>query len=181
MSVIAAVSAGPGPVIAKGVDDEPMTGNQRDPQGRVGLLIAVLCAAYTVFHLVVMVFYPLETWTYRMIHLCGGLVIGFLTYSALTQTGDEPGASGGARHPLGLALTAVAVAGIGYGFLMVAIAWGAWWIAGAAQPPGFAFSTFGIPLTVGTLAAILSGWFFAPRARRVIPLVDIAMLSLIHI
>ncbi|SCY37901.1 TRAP transporter permease [Paracoccus tibetensis] len=174
MSVQAASAAGAGPVIAQGVDDEPLAGNQRDPQGRIGLLIAILCAAYTVFHLVVMVLYPLETWTYRMIHLCGGLLIGFLTYSALSQTTEDP-APGAARHPVGLALTAVAVAGIGYGFLMIAIAWGGWWIAGAAQPPGFAFRTYGIPLAVGTVAAILAGWFFSPRSRRRIPLLDVAL------
>ena len=89
MSVDAASAAGTGPVIAQGVDDEPMAPNQRDPRAGTGVLIAVLCAAYTLFHLFVMVVYPLETWTYRMMHVCGGLIIGFLTYSALMQRSDS--------------------------------------------------------------------------------------------
>ncbi|MFN3527427.1 MAG: TRAP transporter permease, partial [Paracoccus sp. (in: a-proteobacteria)] len=101
-----------------------MAPNQRDPKARIGLLIAVLCAVYTTFHLVVMVLYPLETWTYRMIHLCGGLVIGFLTYSALVQSPDAPDDAADAvrRSPLTMALMAVAVGGIGYGFAMIAYA-----------------------------------------------------------
>ncbi|MDM7457848.1 MAG: TRAP transporter permease, partial [Paracoccus sp. (in: a-proteobacteria)] len=175
MSAQAASAAQTGPLIAQGVDEEPMAPNQRDPQARIGAMIAVLCVAYTVFHLVVMVLYPLEPWTYRMIHLCGGLVIGFLTYSALTQTdGEEVSRSRGLVES---ALLAVAVSGIGYGALMVAWAWGGWWIAGAAQPPRFVFQTFGLPLVIGTVAAILSGWFYSPRARQRIHLPD-AMLGL---
>lgn len=173
MSVHAASAAQTGPLIAQGVDEEPMAPNQRDPQARIGALIAILCVAYTVFHLVVMVLYPLEPWTYRMIHLCGGLVIGFLTYSALTQT-----AAVEETRPRGLVelgLLAVAVAGIGYGFLMVASAWGGWWIAGTAQPPRFMFQTYGLPLVIGTVSAILSGWLFSSRARHRIHLPDVML------
>lgn len=173
MSAQAAPSAETGPVIAQGVDDEPMASNQRDPKGRVGMLIAVLAAAYTVFHLVVMVFYPLETWTYRMFHLCGGLLIGFLTYSALSQSSTE--AEDRPRGPLELALLAVSVGGIGYGVLMVAYAWGGWWLAGVAQPPRMVFQTYGLPLVIGTMAAILSGWLFSTRARSRIHLPDMLL------
>ncbi|MFN3273732.1 MAG: TRAP transporter permease [Paracoccus sp. (in: a-proteobacteria)] len=154
-----------------------MAPNQRDPKARIGLLIAVLCAVYTSFHLVVMVLYPLETWTYRMIHLCGGLVIGFLTYSALVQSPDAPdeAPAGTQRHPAALALMAIAVAGIGYGFAMIAYAWAGWWLFGAPQPPRFMFQTYGLPLVIGTGAAILSGWLFAPRARGRIPFADVML------
>ncbi|WP_265500026.1 TRAP transporter permease [Paracoccus beibuensis] len=163
MSADAASVAARGPVIAQGVDDEPMAPNQRHPQARIGALIAVLCAAYTLFHLVVMVLYPLETWAYRMIHVCGGLVIGFLTYSAMTQD-DEPHEAT-RRGPLELALLAVAALGIGYGFVIVAYAWAAWWLAGEAMPPAFGFRTYGMALAIGTVAAIVAGWRYSPRDR----------------
>ncbi|GGE13530.1 C4-dicarboxylate ABC transporter [Gemmobacter megaterium] len=141
-----------------------MAPNQRDPGARIGMLIAVLCAAYTIFHLTVMVLYPLETWAYRMFHVCGGLVIGFLTYSALTQ--DKTAQDGATRHgPLELALLAVAALGIGYGFVIVAYAWLSWWLAGVAMPPAFGFRTYGLPLAGGTAAAIIAGWLFSSRDR----------------
>ena len=152
-----------GPVIAQGVDDEPMAPNQRDARARAGLIIAVLCAAYTVFHLAVMVVYPLETWAYRMIHVCGGLVIGFLTYSALTQTDETAPAA--KRGPVELALLGVGALGIGYGFVIIAYAWLAWWVAGVARPPAFGFATYGLPLAIGTVAAIVAGWRFSSRDR----------------
>lgn len=164
MSADAAPAAGTGPVIAQGVDEEPMAPNQRDPGARIGMLIAVLCAAYTIFHLTVMVLYPLETWAYRMFHVCGGLVIGFLTYSALTQ--DKTAQDGATRRgPLELALLAVAALGIGYGFVIIAYAWLSWWLAGVAMPPAFGFRTYGLPLAGGTAAAIIAGWLFSSRDR----------------
>lgn len=164
MSADAAPAAGTGPVIAQGVDEEPMAPNQRDPGARIGMLIAVLCAAYTIFHLTVMVLYPLETWAYRMFHVCGGLVIGFLTYSALTQ--DKTAQDGATRPgPLELALLAVAALGIGYGFVIIAYAWLSWWLAGVAMPPAFGFRTYGLPLAGGTAAAIIAGWLFSSRDR----------------
>ena len=164
MSVDAASAAGTGPVIAQGVDDEPMAPNQRDPRAGTGVLIAVLCAAYTLFHLFVMVVYPLETWTYRMMHVCGGLIIGFLTYSALTQRSD--GATAPARRGMAeLALLGVAALGVGYGLAVIAYAWGAWWLAGVAMPPAFGFRTYGLPLAIGTGAAIVAGWLYSSRDR----------------
>ena len=170
MSVDAAAAAGAGPVIAQDVDDEPMAPNQRDPQARAGLMIAALCAAYTLFHLVVMVLYPLETWTYRMMHLCGGLIIGYLTYSALTQSDDAADPTSTRRGPMEIALLLAAAAGVIYGLAVVAYAWGAWWLAGVAMPPAFGFSTYGLPLALGTTAAIVAGWIWSPRDRaRVYP------------
>ncbi|RJE81399.1 TRAP transporter permease [Paracoccus sp. JM45] len=163
MSAPDAFAAQNASVIAQGVDDEPMAPNQRDARARTGLIIAVLCAAYTVFHLFVMVVYPLETWAYRMIHVCGGLVIGFLTYSALTQTSETEAAT--KRGPVELALLGVGALGIGYGFVIIAYAWLAWWVAGVARPPAFGFATYGLPLAIGTVAAIVAGWRFSSRDR----------------
>ncbi|MFC0201479.1 TRAP transporter permease [Paracoccus rhizosphaerae] len=164
MSADAALVAAHGPVIAQGVDEEPMAPNQRDPRAGTGTLIAILCAAYTLFHLIVMVLYPLETWAYRMIHVCGGLVIGFLTYSALTQ-GDGDSDAPSRRGAVQTVLLGVALIGIGYGFAVIAYAWGAWWLAGVAMPPAFGFRTYGMPLAIGTIAAIVAGWRYSSRNR----------------
>ncbi|MCD7059369.1 TRAP transporter permease [Pelagibacterium xiamenense] len=156
-----------GPMIAKGVDEEPLATNQRAPRGRLNWLIAVLCMAYTTFHVAVMNLYPLETWTYRLLHIAGGLFIGFLIYSALSLSHEER-AERVRRSPIEWGLLTVAAIGIGYGFIMVAYAWLGLWAAGIRMPDSFVFATYGIPLVIGTAAAILAGWFFSDRdAHRV--------------
>ncbi|SFV35204.1 TRAP transporter, 4TM/12TM fusion protein [Devosia crocina] len=152
-----------GPVIAKGVDDEPLASNQRALGGRINYLLAAICIAYTAFHVAVLNLYPLETWTYRMIHLSGGLFIGFLIYSALTLKPAED-VKEAKRTPLEWLFFAVAVGGIGYGFAMVATAFGGMWFAGMRNPAPFVFQTFGIPLVAGTIAAVLAGWLFPERS-----------------
>ncbi|MGE4373921.1 MAG: TRAP transporter permease [Xanthobacter sp.] len=150
-------------VIAQGVDEEPLASNQRDPKARMGLLLAVLCALYAAFHIFVMNVYPLETWTYRMLHLSGGLIIGFLTYSALSQSEDASPVT--RRSPLELIVLIGAAVGVGYGFAMIAYAWCGWWFAGTAMPNRFIFQSYGIPLLIGTLLALVAGWIWSPKNR----------------
>ena len=153
-----------GPMIAQGTDDEPLATNQRDLKGKISLAVAALCVAYTLFHIFVMNVYPLEPWTYRMIHVTGGLFIGYLTYSALNLNPDAPLAAP-SRKPLEWALLAVAAAGVLYGFAMIAYAWAGRWFGFAAMPDAFVFSTYGWPLLVGTVAAIACAWMFTDRSR----------------
>ncbi|MCT4331828.1 TRAP transporter permease [Paracoccus sp. YLB-12] len=155
------------PVIAQGVDDEPLTPTQRDLRGRNGLVFAALCIAYTLFHILVMNLFPMETWAYRLIHVTGGLVIGFLGYSALTQSDEATGAAGklSDRGMPEKALLALALAGVGYAFAMIAYAWLGRWFAGMANPSAFIFNSFGIPLLVGTIAALVAGWVYSGRDR----------------
>jgi TRAP transporter 4TM/12TM fusion protein len=173
-----AVAAGGTPVIAKGVDEEPLATNQRSHGGWLGPAVAVLCVVYTAFHILVMNLYPLEPWTYRMLHLCGGLLLGFLVYAARDLVSE--GAPATTRSTLDWPLMAVGLVGVGYGFAMIAYAWGGWWLAGVALPPGLVFSTFGIPLLAGTVAAVLSGWFFPMRDGSRVPWHDyvLALASL---
>src|SRR5690606_21896191 len=130
-----------------------------------GLMIA-LCILYTAFHIGVMNLYPLETWTYRLIHVAGGLVLGFLLFSAASVSA-APAQTGRPLRvaPLEWPLLIVAAGGIGYAAAMIAYAWGGWWLTGAARPPAFVFETYGIPLTAGMVAAVAGAWFFPERSR----------------
>jgi TRAP transporter 4TM/12TM fusion protein len=161
------------PVVATAaVDDDPPAGNQRVFAGPRHYLFATACAAYAVFHLAVMNLYPLETWTYRLLHLGGGLALGFLLYGAYGVVPDQAAS----RRSIGnTILLALAAAGTLFGAAAILAVWGNWWFLGNAVPPGWAVTSFGIPLTLGTAAAMLHGWLFEDRRIGAWTLADILL------
>ncbi|WP_417208524.1 TRAP transporter permease [Antarctobacter sp.] len=140
------------------VDEDPPASNQRIFCGRRNYIFATACAAYTLFHLMVMNLYPLETWTYRLLHVGGGLALGLLLFGA---HGVEAGKPRPDRSAANLGLLVVAAAAVLYGALAMAVLWGNWWIFGSAKPPTWVLTSFGIPLLVGTVLAVVHGWIFA--------------------
>ncbi len=157
--------------IAAGVDNEIFAGNQRKPTGTTGLIIAALCVAYTAFHIGVMNLYPLETWTYRLIHVGAGLAIGFLLFSSLTFDEAEGTPHRGRTLLIlpGLALIVIALG-------QVLMPW-AGMNAGVDQAaPATTWRwTFGLPLAVGTVWVLLIGWFLPERRRGLLDLADVAL------
>ncbi|MFN4153406.1 MAG: TRAP transporter permease [Paracoccaceae bacterium] len=160
----------PVPAIAAGVDNEIFSANQRKPIGSVGLLIAAMCVAYTAFHIGVMNLYPLETWTYRLLHVGGGLVIGFLLFSSLTFAESEGDPRAGRMMMLAPAAVLVGIA-----FVQVVL----FWVTGsgvdqAAQATAARW-TFGVPLIVGTVWAMLVAWFMPDPRRGQLDAADIIL------
>ncbi|MAS45188.1 MAG: C4-dicarboxylate ABC transporter permease [Rhodobacteraceae bacterium] len=145
------------------VDNDPVAANQRLFTGPRNLVIALMCVAYTVFHLLVMNVYPLETWAYRLTHVGGGLLLGFLLFGS--QAFREDAEATQREGLLSKALLALAGAGVVYGLIGVAAVWINGAVLGERLPPQWAMSTFGIPLTAGTALAILHGWVFPHRGR----------------
>jgi TRAP transporter 4TM/12TM fusion protein len=156
--------------IASGVDNEIFAGNQRKPIGSIGLLVAALCVIYTAFHIGVMNLYPLETWTYRLIHVGGGLAIGFLLFSSLSFAETD----GPARKNRALLLAPGAV------LVLVALAQAIWfWISGpgvdqAAQATAFRW-TFGVPLAIGTALTLIVAWVMPDPRRARLDAADIVL------
>ncbi|WP_238873546.1 TRAP transporter permease [Halopseudomonas maritima] len=67
--------------MVEGVDDEPVEGNRRLYQGWRMHGMAVLAILYSAFHLYVLNVSPMETWSYRIVHVCGALILGYLLFS----------------------------------------------------------------------------------------------------
>ncbi|WP_209427258.1 TRAP transporter fused permease subunit [Pararhodobacter sp. SW119] len=162
--------------IADGVDREIVTSNQRVFAGRAHLAIAAACILYTAFHIVVMNLYPLETWVYRLIHVTGGLMLGFLLYSSVLFPDTEPHARRD-RAPLewlvlgaGAALLGVALVSIVY-----AIVSGERVRMGVA--PDYLVTTFGWPLIAGTVITLAASWLFPDRDRGRLAIAD-ALLAI---
>ncbi len=173
-SPTAAATAEAMPDIARGVDAETFAANQRRPEAMIGRLMAALCAAYTIFHVGVMYLYPLEPWVYRLIHVGGGLAIGFLLFSAAAlpeEEEDDP------RRRLKLALMAPGAAAVTVAFLQAAgFFFGIGGVDQAAPKDALVLS-FGWPLLLGTLWLAALGWVMPGRSRTRIDLAD-AFLAL---
>ena len=89
------------PIVAEGVDEEPVEANRRDFVGRNYLIIATLAAIYAAFHMAALngvsiedwtgielpflPTFPMETWNFRIVHVAGALFLGFLLFAAGTD------------------------------------------------------------------------------------------------
>ena len=158
-------------LLAEGVDDEIFAPNQRRPEGALKLAAAVICVAYTAFHIGVMNLYPLEPWVYRLVHVGGGLGIGFLLFSStLFGEGDAP-VHGLPRNtylailaPGALAVSIACAQAIGFWL-------GTGSVGQAAAKDAFDY-TFGWPLVGGIAWLVVMGWLLPDRDRGRVDLAD---------
>ena len=83
--------------IAEGVDDEVVEGNRRVFEGWRFKTIAVAAGLYAAFHMAALTglsisgltginlpflpTFPMETWNFRIVHVAGALILGFLLYA----------------------------------------------------------------------------------------------------
>lgn len=141
--------------------DEPPPSNERQLKGWQKLLLTVLCIAYATFHLMVLNVFPIETWSFRIMHVAGGLAIGYLMVAAWTTDGLDGDATW--IQPIEYVPFLVALGLGGYTFFCVVYAF----VAGEAMPASWVFGSSGGPLVLSSLVAIGAGWLFKPRDHRI--------------
>ena len=152
------------PVIASGVDDEPAAVNERVLGSWQGHLLYWFCVAYTLFHLLVLNVFPLETWTYRILHIGGGLMIGFglMAWGAFGAEVAQPRPELSRRVPAAIAL-ALAL----YGAACVAAAWLMRELGGIPNPPPWVFTTAGQTLVAAAVIGSVAAWATPPDRGRI--------------
>ena len=82
-------------VLAHDVDEEPVEANRRLFGGGMLKLVTLLAIAYSSFHLYSLNIAPLETWSFRIVHIAGALVLGFILFAGARFVSAEDGP---ARH-----------------------------------------------------------------------------------
>ena len=164
-------------MIASGVDAEIVAGNQRVPTGIAGKTIIALCTLYTSFHVGVMNLYPLETWTYRLIHVGGGLALGFLLFSSILFADDVAPGKPALSRGLYLALLAPGALAVAAAFVQAVGFFVTGEGVGQAAAKTALVASFGWPLVGGTLWLIAMSWVLPDRQRGGIDLAD-AFLAL---
>ncbi len=142
-------------------------------QGRTGGIERIgflLCAIYAGWHLYVLNIAPLETWTFRIVHIAGALILGF-GMSAAVSVRPAPEEAAARLWGLlgGVALVATLFA------LGSVIAAAMFMEPGQAAPPEWTLSAFGWALGGGTMLALVTGWL-SPARQGQIPLADIALI-----
>ena len=159
--------------IAAGVDAEVVISNQRVFSGKLGLIFAAACILYTAFHVGVMNLYPLETWMYRLIHVAGGLALGFIFFSARAFPAESGGKQSATPLEWILLLPAAVLIFTALGQIIFALATGDLVRTGA--PKEKMLMTFGYPIIAGTTLALLAAWTSPLRNRGTVALPDILL------
>lgn len=157
------------------VDEEPPASNERKLSGWVLWLFFTFGALYTFAHLYSLNVAPLETWTYRILHVAGGLVLGFglmAAWSTNYMADDAP------RRPGQYPLAVVGIVAIGYAAFCVLYALIGGWFFGQTMPPGWVYgaidlgfaevTVFGVCLFAATVISIANGWVFRGTSRHVL-------------
>ncbi|OAN84422.1 C4-dicarboxylate ABC transporter permease [Jannaschia sp. EhC01] len=175
-----------GPIIAEGVDEEPVESNRRLFEGRSFLIVAVLSVLYAGFHMAALnglsisamtgielpflPQFPLETWNFRIVHIAGALALGFMLFSAHTFGSDASTDRSTKAVSLIAALFALPAL-----FAGVTVMGFIGQVNGGELPQMGGLTTwasfpgtdiynaevwrFGIPLFIATGGAIVLGWF----------------------
>jgi TRAP transporter 4TM/12TM fusion protein len=177
-----------GVVLAEGIDEEPVESNRRLFAGRSLLLIAVLAAVYAFFHMAALnglsirnmtggavdlpflPRLPMETWTYRIVHVAGALMLGFLLFSATGFAEDNrKGTQATTWISWGLLIPAVASLVVAFVFaseIRSGVTWN-------GVDPAIRFREiwyFGVPLLLATVGGIVVSWFHrTPRDQFAAP------------
>lgn len=159
--------------IAAGVDAEVVVSNQRVFTGKLGLIFAAACIIYTGFHVGVMNLYPLETWVYRLIHVAGGLALGFIFFSARAFPAESGGRQSATPLEWILLLPAAVLIFTALGQIIFAIVTGDLVRTGA--PKEKMLMTFGYPIIAGTALALLASWTSPMRNRGRVALPDVLL------
>lgn len=180
------------PVIAEGIDEEPIESNRRIFTGWRMKIVAGFAALYAMFHMAALnglsieyftgievpflPAFPMETWNFRIVHIAGALALGFLIYNAMLFSKKNESSKRGHWDKAAYVLLVPAVLAVGTGL------WFARTIVSGALPemgglttwpafPGTPIYTqevwyFGVPLMVATVGGVILGWFEkAPRDR----------------
>ncbi|WP_046078466.1 TRAP transporter permease [Halomonas sp. HG01] len=153
------------PVVAEGVDDDAVESNRRLYTGWQWLLFAAIAIAYSSFHLISLNLYPMETWSFRIVHICGALILGYGLYAG-TRFADE----GRARSPAWLGwLSYALLIPAGYALFQVFMMQSAMNDGAMRIAPEVEAFHYGYPLMLATAAAIVLSWSFRQYRNRLSP------------
>ncbi|WP_006787955.1 TRAP transporter permease [Thiorhodospira sibirica] len=157
-------SSDSGRIEISGIDKEETYTAQRQLTHWQGALLFAVCVAFTLFHLGVLNIVPLETWTFRIIHVAGALFIGFALVAVCAPV---PRSLARSVFWLELGPLLIGVALMLYATGLIVSAYVMRHLYALHNPPAWMFEHFGPVLCAAVVIAILSAWTFRPRNHRI--------------
>ncbi|ETX13907.1 C4-dicarboxylate ABC transporter permease [Roseivivax halodurans JCM 10272] len=172
--------------IAAGVDDEVVEGNRRVFEGWRFTTVAVAAGLYAAFHMAALTglsissmtgidlpflpTFPMETWNFRIVHVAGALILGFLFYAPNAFPENERGET----RLIGILALALGIPAV---LSLIVAIWFALMINSGVQwtgmDPTIKFREtwlYGAPLWLATFGGIgLSWWHRRVRSGFAIP------------
>ncbi|SFG71208.1 TRAP transporter, 4TM/12TM fusion protein [Palleronia marisminoris] len=176
-------------VVAQDVDEEPIEANRRLFEGWRLTTISVFAGLYAFFHMAalnglsierwtgielpLLPSFPMETWNFRIVHVAGALIIGFLLFAASSFVRERRETPALERVAMVLLIPALFSLGVAIWFAMQ-IAGGTMW-NGIDETIRFReIWLFGAPLWFATVGGIVVGWF-SSRHRAGFAMPDIVL------
>ncbi|MCE9662849.1 TRAP transporter fused permease subunit [Halomonas sp. M5N1S17] len=145
-----------------GVADVPIAHNERVLSGLVGQTVFLACVLFTAMHLYALNVSPIETWTFRIIHVAGGLAVGFAITAAMTL--DRSPEQVRINRLEWFALIPAAAAIIYATFTILY----AWYMREAGTPPAnWLVVHLSWSLVFATTIALVSSWIWRSSSRSI--------------
>ncbi|MEM1164104.1 MAG: hypothetical protein AAGJ28_24500, partial [Pseudomonadota bacterium] len=141
-----------------------------NPNALLPRIAFLFCALYSAWHLYVLNIAPLETWTFRIVHIAGALILGFGMSAALSVNKVPEGKP----HSMAYWLGGVALIGTTVALVSVIAAY-LTFTPGEMAPPEWTLVAYGPALAGGILLAVATSWVYPARHGQ-IPLADIALM-----
>ncbi|MEL6201077.1 MAG: TRAP transporter fused permease subunit [Pseudomonadota bacterium] len=162
------------PVLAEGVDDDPVETNRRVFTGQKAMLVAAISAVYAAFHMLalngvsisawtgitipLLPTFPMETWNFRIIHIAGALALGFVLFSGTGFASDEKPSTRIWNYAGWLAIAAALFSLAMAVSFSLEISGGRMWNGIDPQIKYNETWLFGAPLLVATVGGIILSW-----------------------
>lgn len=157
------VEVGEDHVLVHNVDEEPVEANRRQFKGGLLKFVSLLAILYSSFHLYSLNIAPLETWSFRIVHIAGTLVLGFVLFAgARFVTAEE----GSARHRWTTWIGAVALIPAFYVLYQTFTFWQMVQDGALRIPVNLETWHFGWPLLATTATGIVVSWFHQRERSR---------------
>ncbi|UQG61207.1 TRAP transporter permease [Marinobacter sp. M3C] len=150
-------------VLAHDVDEEPVANNRRLFEGNLLKFVTLLAIGYSSFHLYALNIAPLETWSFRIVHIAGALILGFILFAGARFVSAE---EGGARHRWTTWVSAVAMLPALYVCYQVFTFWQMVQDGALRIPVNLETWHFGWPLLAVTGVTIIMSWFHQRERSR---------------
>jgi TRAP transporter 4TM/12TM fusion protein len=146
----------------EGVADIPIAHNERVLSGLLGQTVFAACVLFTAMHLYALNIAPIETWAFRIIHVAGGLAVGFAITAAMTLD----------RSPEPVRISRLewfallpAAAAIAYATFTIGYAW--YMREAGTAPADWVVVHMSWSLVIATAIALLSSWIWQSSSRSI--------------